>query len=318
MIKKSPFLSQTSPICPKDLLNNAKNKLIKPRIAIASAGHMLPMAAAKEAVLEGIMTPIFVGEEALIKLCANDLNWDISNFQIIHTTGEVEAAETAARLCGDGQADILMKGHIHSDLFIKSVLDKGSGLRTKQRLIHVFYISHPDGGNPLLISDAAVNVSPDLQTRKDATIQIVKLLRSLGNKEPRIAFLSATESVLESVPSSVDANTLYEWCIKNISAAHFSGPLALDTLLSYNAAITKGLQGNPVVGRPDAIIVPDIVSGNVLFKSLVYLSGGCAAGIVLGAKVPLLLTSRADPPAARLASIALATLISKEERLSDN
>lgn len=312
MMKKSPFLSQASPVCPKGLLNNAKKKIVKPTIAIARAGHKLPMTAAKEAVLEGIMTPIFVGEETLIKLCASDLNWDISNFQIINTTGEIEAAETAARLCGDGKADILMKGQIHTDLFIKSVLDKNSGLRTKQRLIHVFYITHPDGGNPLLISDAAVNVSPDLQTRKDATIQIVKLLRCLGNKEPRVAFLSATESVLESVPSSVEANILYEWCSKNISDAHFSGPLALDTLLSYNAAITKGLQENPVVGQPDAIIVPDIVSGNVLFKSLVYLSGGCAAGIVLGAKVPLLLTSRADPPAARLASIALAALISKD------
>ena len=309
MIKETPFLSQILPICPKDLLNNAKKKFIKPVIAIAGAAHKLPMLAAKEAVLEKIMTPVFVGEKTLIKSCASDLNWDISNFKIINVIGETEAAETAAKLCGDGKADILMKGQVHTDLFIKSVLDKKSGLRTKQRLIHVFHISHPNGGNPLLISDAAINVSPDLQTRKEATVQIVKLLKSLGNKEPRVAFLSATESILKSVPSSLEANILYEWCSKNINNAHFSGPLALDTLLSYDAAVTKGLQGNPVVGQPDAIIVPDIVSGNVLFKSLVYLSGGCAAGLVLGAKVPLLLTSRADPPAARLASIALATLI---------
>lgn len=311
-MESSRFISPLKPECPLSLIEAARNLARKPKIAIVKADHKLPMIAAKEAVSENIMVPIFIGQEDIIKSIADQLNWDISDFKIINKPTEEESAKTGAKLCGLGSADILMKGHIHTDLFMKSILSDSSGLKINQRLIHLFYISHPEGGKPLVISDAAVNVTPDVETRKDAAQKIVKLLKSLGNKKPKIAFLSATESVIESVPSSVDAERLSKWCTNNIPDAIFSGPLALDTILSFDAAETKNLQKNPVVGDVDAIIVPDIVSGNVLFKALVYLSGGCAAGLVLGAKVPLLLTSRADPPAARLASIALAAKVSNE------
>jgi len=308
MIENSPFISSLIPNFPIELLeDNRDTKKKKPKVAIVGADHTLPMVSAREAVAKNIMIPILIGRRKIIRSIAKELLWDISEFEIINTNSEQKAAEIGAKLCGTKSADILMKGHIHTDLFIKAVLAKNAGLATGKRLVHIFHITHPNGGKPLLISDAAVNVAPDIQTRKDAALHLVKLLKVLGTKNPKIAFLSATESVIKSVPSSIEAKELSDWCSFNIPEATFSGPLALDTILSNQAAKAKNLNQDPVTGQADAIIVPDIVSGNTLFKSLVYLSGGCAAGIVLGAKVPLLLTSRADPPAARMASIALAS-----------
>ncbi|HBN30787.1 MAG: phosphate acyltransferase [Rhodobacterales bacterium] len=305
----SPFLSQIEPVCPADLLARAQ-ALPPPRVAIARAGAELPMIAAKEATDLGIMTPVFTGERSDIQRVADQLNWDISSYPLIDTIGEADAGAAAAYACGHDQADILMKGQLHSDMFLKTAIAKTAGLRTGNRLIHIFHLSHPAGGQPILITDAAVNVSPDLATRKTAAQEVVTLLHKLGNSRPKIAFLSATESPISSIPSSTEARELRDWAIENIADADFSGPLALDLILSAHSAAIKGMADDPVAGRADAIVVPDIVSGNVLFKALVYLSGGCAAGLITGAKVPLLLTSRSDPPAARLASIALAAVAS--------
>tara|TARA_Y100000739_G_scaffold189888_1_gene169487 strand:- start:73 stop:1011 length:939 start_codon:yes stop_codon:yes gene_type:complete len=306
MIEDSPFISSLIPTFPTELLDHDRNRK-KPRVAIVGADHTIPMVSAKEAVFKNIMTPILIGRVETIDSIAKELRWDISDYEVINADSEQESAKIGAKLCGTKSADILMKGQVHTDLFIKAILGKDAQLLTGKRLVHIFHITHPKGSKPLLISDAAVNVSPDTQTRKDAAYHVVNLLKVLGNKNPRIAFLSATESLIESVPSSIEARELSDWCSINISGARFSGPLALDTILSSQAAKAKGLFNDPVTGKADAIIVPDIVSGNALFKSLVYLSGGCAAGLVLGAKVPLLLTSRADPPVARVASIALAS-----------
>ncbi len=308
MTAPSPFLSSAAAVCPDDLLTRAQ-EAATPRVAIARAGAPLPMQAAMEATNAGIMTPVLVGEAADIQREADALGWDISELAVHDTTGEAEAGARAAELCGTGEADVLMKGQLHTDVFMKSALARDAGLRTGNRLVHIFHISHPTGGRPMLISDAAVNVSPNIETRHDATREVVGLLHKLGNPEPRVAFLSATESVIPSVPSSVEADELTTWARENIQNAHFSGPLALDLILSPDAVATKGLSDDPVAGRADAIVVPDIVSGNAIFKSLVYLSGGCAAGIVMGANVPLLLTSRADPAAARMASAALAAIV---------
>lgn len=312
----SAFLSPNVPVCPEDLLINAR-AVKTPRVAIARAGSDLPMSAAKQATQAGLMTPVFTGEPADIKAVADRLEWDISKYPLIETKGEEEAANAAALACSSGKADVLMKGQLHSDVFIKAALSRDAGLRTESRLVHVFHISPADGGRPLLISDAAVNVAPSTEVRQAATVEVVLLLHSLGNDRPKIAFLSATESVIKSVPSSVEANELALWARENIVDADFSGPLALDLILSPEAAKIKGMTKDPVAGYADAVIVPDIVSGNTLFKSLVYLSGGCAAGIVLGAKVPLLLTSRADPPAARIASVALAAIVSATKNPPD-
>ena len=303
----SPFLSNRTATAPKDLIARAQG-FAAPRVAIARAGAPLPMEAAKEATEAGLLRPVFVGEQDAIEKEAAKLEWDISAFPIHNTTGEEEAGRTAAALCGAGEADVLMKGQLHTDVFMKTAVSRDAGLRTGQRFVHIFHITHPDGGKPLLISDAAVNVSPDLETRKSAILSVTDLLHKLGNARPKLAILSATESAIPSVPSSMEAKELSDWAAANVSDADVSGPLALDLILSPNAVATKGMQKDPVAGRADAIIVPDIVAGNAIFKALVYLSGGCAAGLVTWAKVPILLTSRADPPAARIASAALAAI----------
>lgn len=307
MSDENPFLSTREAVCPPHLLDMAQ-KAKSPRVAIARAGAPLPMEAARDATEAGIMEPVFTGERHLIEAEAETLGWDISQFQLIEAVGEADSGKAAAMACGEGRADVMMKGQLHSDTFMRAALARDAGLRTGNRLVHIFHISHPDGGPAITISDAAVNVDPNIETRKDATREVVKLLHMVGIARPKVAFLSATESVLPAVPSSVEADELATWAKAEIGNADFSGPLALDLILSPAAVATKKLTADPVAGKADAIIVPDIVSGNTLFKSFVYLAGGCAAGIVMGAKVPVLLTSRADPPAARLASICLAAI----------
>ncbi|MEJ8561340.1 phosphate acyltransferase [Yoonia sp. GPGPB17] len=303
----SPFLSPRTAQAPADLIARAQT-YGAPRVAIARAYAPLPMEAAEDATKAGIMVPVFVGEADMIRAEAAKLDWDISGYALHDTTGEEEAGQTAAALCGAGEADVLMKGQLHTDVFMKSAVSRDAGLRTGNRFVHIFHISHPDGGKPILISDAAVNVSPDLATRQSAIIEVEKLLNKLGNARPKIAILSATESIIPSVPSSVDGRALADWARENVVSSDVSGPLALDLIMSPEAVATKKLSDDPVAGQADAIIVPDIVSGNALFKAFVYLTGGCAAGVVTGAKVPILLTSRADPPAARIASAALAAI----------
>lgn len=303
----SPFLSRREAAAPADLIARAQT-FGAPRVAIARANAPLPMEAAEDATKAGIMIPVFVGEADAIRAEAAKLDWDISTYAIHDTTGEEEAGKTAAALCGAGEADVLMKGQLHTDVFMKSAVSRDAGLRTGQRFVHIFHISHPDGGKPILISDAAVNVRPDLVTRQSAIIEVKKLLNKLGNDRPKIAILSATESAIPSVPSSMEGKELAEWTRDNLEGVDVSGPLALDLIMSPQAVATKKLTDDPVAGQADAIIVPDIVSGNALFKAFVYLTGGCAAGVVTGAKVPILLTSRADPPAARIASAGLAAI----------
>ena len=305
----SPFLTKHDAVCPPNLLKRAQD-LPSPRVAIARAGAALPMQAAMEATQAGIMTPVFVGERAPIEAEAKALGWDISAYPLHETEGEHEAGTVAANLCGAGEADVLMKGQLHSDTFMRAAVSRKAGLRTGARFVHIFHLTHPDSAQPLLISDAAVNVAPDEKTLQSAMTCVRDLLQTLGVARPKIAMLSATESVLEAVPSSVQGRALADWAKGNLEGADVSGPLALDLILSPEAVATKKLSDDPVAGHADAIVVPDIVSGNALFKSLVYVGGACAAGIVMGAKVPILLTSRADPAAARMASVALASIVS--------
>lgn len=309
-MSRSAFLSHTAPDCPATLIAQATNGPI-PRVAIARAGSELPMMAAKDATEAKIMKPIFVGEADAINAEAEKLSWDISRFTIHDTNGEAEAANRAAQLCGTGEADVLMKGHLHTDMFMKGVLIRDNELRTANRLVHVFHITPPGRDEPLLISDAAVNVTPDIKTRQACTQAVVDMAIARGIERPKVAFLSATEAAIPSVPSSIEAQELCDWAKAKIKGADFSGPLAMDLILSQDAAATKGLTNDLVAGQADCIVVPDIVSGNAIFKSLVYIGGGCAGGVVMGAKVPVLLTSRADPPAARLASAALAAILSR-------
>jgi phosphate acetyltransferase len=304
----SSFLSDAVADAPVLLIRQAQDAPT-PRVAIARAGAPLPMLAAMDATQANMMVPLFTGERDMIQAEADKLGWDISPYEIINTTGEIEAGNAAAMACGEGRADVLMKGQLHTDVFMRAAVSRDAGLRTGKRFVHIFHITTPDGSGSITISDAAVNVHPNIDTRKDATREVVDLLHKIGNPRPKVAFLSATESPIEAVPSSTEGRELRDWAIENIRDADFSGPLAFDLIMSPKAVQAKKLTGDPVAGQADAIIVPDIVSGNALFKSFVYLSGGCAGGIVMGAKVPILLTSRADHAAARLSSIALGAIV---------
>lgn len=306
--KMTGFLSPHQPVCPPALIERAR-AAGPARVAIARAGAALPMEAARDATAAGIMVPIFVGEADAIRAEAAKLNWDISAFRLVETTGEAAAGDAAARLTGAGEADTLMKGHLHTDVFMKAALNREAGLRTGKRLVHIFHISPPDGGRSIMVSDAALNVAPDMETRRVAVECVTQLGHLLGLARPKIAVLSATETPIPSMPSSNEARELADWAKGAGIEADISGPLALDLILSPEAVAVKGMQSDPVAGQADAIMVPDIVSGNALFKALVYLGGGCAGGVVMGAAAPILLTSRADPPAARLASAALAALL---------
>jgi phosphate acetyltransferase len=302
------FLSTRQITCPENLLRLAQMHPA-PRVVIAQAGASLPMQAARQAVTAGIMCPVFVGDKNRITQQAAALDWDISAYEICAATGEAEAAQIAAAICAAGEGDVLMKGHLHTDVFMKSILSRDNGLRTESRLVHLFHMTVPGAMNPLILSDCAVNVAPDMATKKAALGYCVEMLQMVQAGQPKIAILSATETPIASVPSSVTAEQLMRWAHDAHPEIDVVGPLALDLVLSQESAKIKGLSDNSVAGKANAVIVPDIVSGNVLFKSLVYLAGACAAGIVMGAKVPVLLTSRADPPQARLASVALAAIM---------
>ncbi|MBO6816553.1 MAG: phosphate acetyltransferase [Rhizobiaceae bacterium] len=307
-MSENPFLSNHEAVCPDNLLKLAREHS-PARTAIVRAGSALPMQAAKAAVDEGIMEPVFVGEKDEIEREAEALSWDISGFEIVATTGEKEAADAGALLGNRREVDVIMKGNLHTDAFMGALIRKDTGIRTSNRLVHVFYITDPVEQRPMIVSDAAVNVTPDMKTRQSALVAVDELARRTGIERPKIAVLSATESAIPSVPTSIQAAELAEWAGENVPTSDVRGPLALDLILSQKSAETKGLGDDPVAGKADAIIVPDLVSGNAIFKALVYLSGGCAAGIVLGGTIPVLLTSRADPAAARLASAALASIM---------
>jgi len=307
-VSDSPFISKYVPVCPQHLLALAKQNP-PAKTAIVRAGSPLPMQAAKAAVDAGIMEPVFVGEKADIEREACALSWDVRGFTIVDTKGEEEAALEGSLLGNRGEVDVIMKGNLHTDRFMGALIKKETGIRTANRLVHVFYITDPVERRPMIVSDAAVNVNPDMKTRQAAIVAVDEMARKTGIERPKIAILSATESAIASIPSSMEAAELAAWAGENVPTADVRGPLAMDLILSQQSADTKGLGDDPVAGKADAIIVPDIVSGNAIFKSLVYMAGGCAAGIVLGGKIPVLLTSRADPAEARLASAALAAIM---------
>jgi len=297
------------PHCPKSLLAAASTNPPR-RVGVVNAGKNVVLESVRDAYEAGLLVPVLFGDAAQIRQGATELDWAIDDFEIIQADDEDAAAALAAQAAGRGELDILMKGHIHTDGFLKAVLNREAGLRTAERLTHVFSMTFPDdeSDKPLLITDAAVNAAPDFTTQKSIIGNAVKVARQLGVGRPKVAFLSATENPNEHIPSSLAASDLSGWAKNNIEDADFCGPLAFDLCVSPSAAQIKGTD-DPVAGAADIIVVPEIVVGNALFKAMVHLMGACSAGVVMGAKVPLVLTSRADPVAARLASVALANLM---------
>ena len=298
--------------CPPALLARAQRN---PAVttAVANAGAVLALESAKQATEARLITPILVGNREGIARTADEIGWNIGAFEILHADDEDMAALKAAKLAGDGHAAALMKGHVHTDTFMMAILNRDSGLRTGRRLTHVFHLTVPDHDKALLITDAAVNIAPDLETKFEAIRNAVGLAQNLGIAAPRVAILSGTEEATDRMPSSMDAAALTERAATELQNAQVFGPLAFDNAVSLDAAQIKGID-HPVAGNADIVLVPNIETGNALFKMMVYFMSACAAGIVLGAKVPAILTSRADPPEARLASAAIAAILAGAKR----
>ena len=315
-MSRTGFLSSEQAKCPQSLLAAAQAKPSRTLLVVRGSSS-LPVQSAYDGLKAGISTPLFVGEPELIKQQGEAIGWHIDDDMIIASAGEEEAASISAQLIkddlpahgGEGRIGAVMKGQLHTDVFMGALLDKSVGLRTGERLVHTFVIYDHSGTRPVMVSDAAVNVTPDEKTQMQSLRQMVRIGHILGIERPKIATLSATETPIASVPSSVLAAERAAWARDNIDNADFEGPLSFDLAMSEASVKIKGLAGSVVAGQADGLLVPDLVSGNILYKALVYIGGGCAAGVVTGGSLPILLTSRADPPAARLASIALASLV---------
>jgi phosphate acetyltransferase len=262
----------------------------------------------------GLITPILVGPAARIAAVAAEYTLDISPYQVIDASFSQESAEKAVALVRSGQAEILMKGSLHSDELLGAVVKRETGLRTARRLSHCFVMDVPGYPDVIVITDAAVNIAPTLEDKVDIVQNAIDLVHALGAPEARVAILSAMETVNPNVPSTLEAAALCKMADRGqITGGVLDGPLALDNAINMEAAKIKKIN-SPVAGRANVLIVPDLEAGNMLAKSLTFLAGADAAGIVLGARVPIVLTSRADSVRTRLASCAVASLYAAARR----
>ena len=279
------------------------------KVAIAHPCDQVSLESAIAAAKLKLIEPILVGPEARIREVAAKHNLDISGFEIVDAEYSEDSAAKAVELVREGKAEALMKGSLHTDELMGAVVKRDTGLRTARRISHCFVMDVPNHDQPLIITDAAVNIAPDLKSKVDITQNAIDLAQALGSKEARVAILSAMENVNPDVPSTLEAAALCKMADRGqITGAVVDGPLALDNAISIEAAAIKKI-ASPVAGRANILVVPDLEAGNMLAKSLSFLADADAAGIVLGAKVPIILTSRADEEMARLASCAVAQLI---------
>ncbi len=264
---------------------------------------------ALETALAGLIVPILVGPRARIEQIAYEQQLDIAGC-VIHDVATAEAsARHAATLARDGEVALLMKGSLHTDELMGVVVARDAGLRTDSRVSHVFVMDAPAHDRLLLITDAAVNIAPDLEAKRHITQNAIHVAHALGIALPHVAVLSAVETVNSAIPSSLHAAALRDMVrTGGITGGIVDGPLAFDNAISAAAARIKGIE-SPVSGVTDILVVPGLEAGNILYKSLVYLSGAIAAGVVMGAKVPVILTSRADSAHSRIASAAVACLV---------
>tara|TARA_B100002052_G_scaffold135525_1_gene124413 strand:- start:625 stop:1536 length:912 start_codon:yes stop_codon:yes gene_type:complete len=300
------MLSDKKVVCPINLLEKASSKKgIK--AAIVNAGKPLPMLAVLDSVNEKLIEPIFIGDKIEIQKCADDLQWDISKYEIIHEPIENNTAEIAAKLASKDKVKIIVKGHIHTDILMKEVLKRQHKLINKTRLSHVWHMTLEKDDKPLIITDGALNVAPNSKTKMHILKNVVNFAKRIGIDRPKIAILSATEEVIESVPTTIDAKELTELAKSEKIDADVFGPLAFDNAISKKSAAIKGIK-NEVAGQADILLVPNVETGNSLVKMMIYFMGACAAGVVVGGKVPVVITSRSDDAPARLASIAAAVV----------
>ncbi len=279
--------------------------------AVVHPVDAVSLVGAIEAARLGLIIPVLVGPEAKIRLVAQQADIDLSPYEIVATEHSEAAAILAVAMARSGQVEALMKGALHTDELMRAVVAPETGLRTSRRMSHVFAIDAPGYPRPLFITDAALNIYPTLEDKRDIVQNAIDLAHALGIPQPRVALLSAVETVTSSIKSTLDAAALCKMAERGqITGAILDGPLAFDNAVSVEAAATKGIV-SPVAGAANIFVVPDIEAGNMLAKQLEYLADAEMAGIVLGARVPIILTSRADKTLARLGSCAIGLLLAR-------
>lgn len=284
----------------------------KPPVAAVAHPCSAPaIAAAAEAAQAGIVVPILVGPRGKIERAAAEAGVALDRFRLVETPHSHAAAEEAVALVRRGEASLLMKGSLHTDELLRAVLDRAKGLRTERRLSHVYLMDVPGYPRPLLVTDAAVNIAPDLAIKRDIIQNAIDLAHAMGLALPKVAILSAVETINPKLASTLDAAALCKMADRGqITGGLVDGPLAFDNAVDPWAAREKGIV-SPVAGEADILVVPDLEAGNILAKQLTFLAGADAAGVVLGARVPIILTSRADAERTRLASCAVAAQLAR-------
>jgi phosphate acetyltransferase len=276
-------------------------------MAVVAPMTEVALAGAMDAARERLIEPLLVGSQRELQALARTANIDLQGATIVDAANDADAARKGVALCRSGRARALMKGSLHTDTLMHAVLDRDLGLNTTRRVSHVFVLDAPAYPRALLITDAAINIQPTLDDKVDIVRNAIELARALGIDLPHVAILSACETVNSKIASTLDAAALCKMADRGqITGAVIDGPLAFDTAVSPGAAAIKGLTSS-VAGRADILVVPDLESGNMLAKQLEYLGGADLAGLVVGTRVPIVLTSRADPARARLASCAVAS-----------
>ena len=296
------MLSNIKAIVPENLIFLAKKTPNIP-VAIVSAHHKSSMTSSKQACELGLIDPIFIGKKELILKEAHNQNWNIAKYKIINHDSDEEAAIAGAELARDNKIKIIIKGNLHTDILMRVYLKKKFGLIEGKRLSHIWHMTTSEKSKPLFITDGALNVAPRIDVKMHILNNVINFAKKINIQKPRVAVLSGTEDPIESMPSSLDAKKIMERAQKENIDAYVHGPLAFDNAVSPEAAEIKNIR-NEVAGNADILLVPNLETGNALSKMMVYFMGACAAGFIVGGKVPVVVTSRADNTASRLASIA--------------
>ena len=284
------------------------------RTAVVHPCDALSLSGAVEAAKDEVIEPILVGPRGKIEAAAEEAGLDIAPYELIEAEHSHDSAEKAVALVREARAEALMKGKLHTDELMAAVVDKSHGIRTDRRMSHVFTLDAPHYPKPLFITDAAINIYPDLDAKRDILQNAIDFVRAITGETPKVALLSAVETVTPKIASTVESAALCKMADRGqITGGILDGPLAFDNAVSKAAAATKGI-ASPVAGEADILLAPDLEAGNMIAKQLIYLAGAEAAGIVLGARAPIILTSRADSTLSRLASAAVAQLFIEKRR----
>ncbi len=294
---------------PHNLISLAK-KTPDIHAGIICADHESSIESAKKAVELNLIKPIFIGNKNAINLKAEQLKWDLSQFEIISSSSEKEAAITGAELARDNKIKIMIKGNLHTDVLMKTYLKKEYGLIEGKRLSHIWHMTLSENDKPLFITDGALNVAPRIDVKMHILKNVIDFANRINITKPKVAILSGTEDPIESMPSSIEAKELMDRAINENINAYVHGPLAFDNAVSPEAAAIKNISSE-VAGQADILLVPNLETGNSLSKIMVYFMGACAAGFIVGGKVPVVVTSRADSSSSRTASIAASVIASQ-------